>query len=93
MKDTVGLLLVGALGLSALLALWVSVLHLQYVRELQDLVAQQVAINNLRNAAQSLANEAIDYSRRNPAIDSVLFQFDLKSRPGASTNQPAAKTP
>jgi hypothetical protein len=90
MRDTVGTLLVGALWLSAILALWVSVDHGCRVRSLQQLYLRQPEINNLNAAAQSLANEAVEYSKKNPAIDPILLQFDLKPRVApASTNQPA----
>lgn len=92
MRDTVGLLLVGALCLSAILTLWYAWDHYSSVRELQQLYGRQVAINNARGAANALANDAIEYSRSNAAIDAILFKFDLKPRSGpAATNQPPAK--
>jgi hypothetical protein len=92
MRDTVGLLLVGALCLSAILTLWYAWDHYSSVRELQQLYTRQVAMNNARAAANSLANEAIEYSRSNAAIDAILFKFDLKARAGAAaTNQAPAK--
>jgi hypothetical protein len=94
MRDMVGLLLVGALCLSAILTLWYAWDHYGSVRELERLYVRQVAIDNTRAAANSLANEAIEYSQTNPAVDAILFKFDLKPRPGAAaTNQPTAKTP
>ena len=93
MKDSVGLLLVGALCLSAILTLWYAWDHFSSVKELQQIYTRQVAINNARAAANSLANEAIDYSSTNPAMDAILFKFDLKTKPSATTNQPSAKTP
>ena len=94
MRDTVGLLLVGALCLSAILTLWYAWDHYSSVRELQQLYVRQTTMSNTRAAANSLANEAIEYSRTNPAIDAILFKFDLKTRPGAGvTNQPSGKTP
>ena len=90
MRDTVGVLLVGALWLSAILAIWVSLDHGYRVKKLQELYVRQPEINNLNAAAQSLANEAIEYSKKNPAIDPILLQFDLKPRGVApvSTNHP-----
>lgn len=89
MRDTAGTLLVGALWMSAILALWVSVDHGCRVRKLQELYVRQPELNHLNAAAQSLANEAIEYSRKNPAIDPILLQFELKPRvSGPSTNQP-----
>jgi hypothetical protein len=94
MRDTVGLLLVGALCLSAILTLWYAWDHYSSVRELQQIYARQAAIGNTRTAANSLANDAIEYSRTNPAIDAILFKFDLKPRSGpAGANQPSGKAP
>ena len=94
MRDTVGLLLVGALCVSAILTLWYAWDNYSSVRELQHIYTRQAAISNTRVAANSLANEAIEYSRTNPAIDAILFKFDLKPRSGAApTNQPAGRTP
>ena len=94
MRDTVGLLLVGALCLSAILTLWYAWDHHSSIRELQQIYSREAAIANTRAAANSLANEAIEYSRTNPAIDPILFKFDLKPRSGAAlTNQPSGKTP
>ena len=92
MRDTVGLLLVGALCLSAILTLWYAWDHYSSVRELQQLYTQQAAINNARGAANSLANEAIEYSRSNAAIDAILVKFDLKQG-SMATNQPSTKAP
>jgi hypothetical protein len=93
MKDSVGLLLVGALFMSAIMAIWQSWNNHSYVSELQELYANQVTVNNTRAAAQGLASEAVEYSRNNPAIDPILFQYELKARPGTATNQPAASKP
>ena len=84
MKETLGILLVGALSLSALLNIWYAWDHFSSVRELQTLYARQIGINNTRAAANSLANEAIEYSKGNPNIDAILYKFDLKARPGAT---------
>ncbi|HXJ73265.1 MAG TPA: hypothetical protein VNM37_10440, partial [Candidatus Dormibacteraeota bacterium] len=42
-------------------------------------------------AVQSLANEAIDYSRRNPAIEPLLKQFEVI--PGRPAPAPSAASP
>ena len=71
---------------------WLSINYFFSMRDLQKLQAQYLSMNNYRSAVQSLANEAIEYSKRNPAIDPILYQFDIKSRP--STNAaPAAARP
>ena len=90
MRDTVGTLLVGALWLSAILAIWVSLDHFYRVNALQRLYIRQATMNQLNGAAQALASEAIDYSKKNPAIDPILQQFDLKPPAAAvATNLPA----
>jgi hypothetical protein len=92
MRDTVGIVLVGALWLSAILAIWVSLDHLYRVNTLQNLYVRQTEINHLNGAAQALANEAIEYSKKNPSIDPILREFDLKPRTGGTaTNQPAKR--
>jgi hypothetical protein len=94
MRDTVGLLLVGALCISAIVTFWYAWNHYSSVRELQQIYSRQAAISNARVAANSLASEAIEYSRTNPAIDAILFKFDLKPRSRAGlTTQPSGKAP
>jgi hypothetical protein len=97
MRDTLGILLVGALAITAVIAFWDSTVHFVRLKGLQDIYARQPEINNLNAAAQSLAGEALEYSKTNPAIDPILVEFHLKARPGAvlthepGTNQPAKK--
>jgi hypothetical protein len=93
MKDTAGILLVGALWLSAILAIWLSGDHQYRVNSLQKLYVRQTEINHLNSAAQSLANEAIEYSKKNASIDPILQQFDLKPRATATTTNQPAKQP
>jgi hypothetical protein len=62
-------------------------------RELQALDYKFQAMQQTSAAIQALANEALEYSRRNPSIDPLLQQFELKPRPSSSApaNQPAPK--
>ena len=46
--------------------------------------------NSNRAAMQSLANESIEYAKRNPALVPVLQALGLRSR--IETNQPTAST-
>jgi len=85
-SNTLGRLLVSVLFACAVLAAWASVRHFFSMREAQRLQGRAIAINNIRNAAQALANEALEYSKRNPAIDPILQQFDIKPK---ATNAPA----
>jgi hypothetical protein len=86
-NNTLGSLLVGALFVCAALTGWASLRHYFSLKEAQRLQARAIAINNTRNATQALANEAMEYSKRNPAIDPILQQFEIKPKP---TNAPAA---
>ncbi len=49
--------------------------------ELRSLQGQAAAIENNRNLVRALANDAIEYSKRNPAIDPVLQSAGLKPAP------------
>jgi hypothetical protein len=62
------------------------------VRELQGLKYQYQAMTRTTSAVQALANDAIEYSRRAPAIDPILQQFELKARAPASP-PPAKEAP
>src|SRR5206468_7970891 len=76
--------LTGAVMISALTTAWVSLRYFFSMRDLQKLQVQYVNMNNVRSAAQSLANEALEYSKSNSAIDPILYQFDIKARPGTN---------
>jgi hypothetical protein len=62
-------------------------------REMQHLEMQAVTINRWRNAAQVLANEALEYSKRNATILPVLQQFMTlpKAAAPSTTSPPATK--
>jgi hypothetical protein len=92
-NNPLSVLLVSLLFLSALTSCWFSIWWFWGARELQALEFQYQAMNQTSTAVQSLANDAIEYSRRNPAIDPLLQQFDLKARPSspAPTAPPAPK--
>ena len=78
-------ILVGVLFVCGAMTAAFSFWYFISIKELQRLQAQYVGINNNRNAVQSLAAEAVEYSKRNPAIDPILFEFDVKSRTAAPT--------
>lgn len=86
-SETVSAVLVLILFLSALTAVWLASRWFFSVKEMQQLQFQQARINNTRAAAQSLANEIVVYGRKNPAIEPILKEFNLRS----PTNQPPAK--
>jgi len=80
-------LLTGAIIVCALITGFFFLRYYLALKELQRLQGQYVFMNNARNAAQSLANEAMEYSKRNPSIDPILYQYAIKER--SATNAPA----
>jgi hypothetical protein len=84
--------LAGVLLLIGLMTAFITVRYYFSLREYQRLQLDYAQITNKRNAVQALANEAVEYSKSNAAIDSILFEFDLKPKPGAATPAPAAKS-
>ena len=62
------------------------------MREAQRLQMQINGINQARSLVQALANEAVEYSKRNPGIDPLLQSVNLKpARPAQGS--PPAKPP
>ena len=86
-SENVSSVLVLLLFISALGAAWISVRWLFSMREMQALQAQQMHVNNTRAAAQALANDSLRYADRNPALEPLLAEFNLRS----ATNQAPAK--
>lgn len=89
--ESVSALLVLLLFLSALVAVWLSARWFFSVKEVQELQAEQVRINNTRAAAQALANDTIQYARKNPAMEGVLAEFNVRPATNQAPVSPAAK--
>lgn len=87
--------LIGLLFLNAICAGTFALLFVRGMRDVRQLQGQAANINNLRNRAQGVLNEALEYSKRNPAIDPILQSVGAKPRPagtGAATG-PAPAPP
>ena len=82
--------LTGAVMISAVTTGWVSARYFFAMREWQKLQGQYATMNNTRSAAQALANEALEYSRTNASIDPILYQYEIKARPGSNAPPTAA---
>ncbi len=89
-RKLIGPVLLSLLIASAGFNLWASLRHFFIYRQMYKYQEWVTHMTRVRMAAQSLANEALEYSQRNPAIDPVLREFDLKPR---LTNAPAATAP
>lgn len=90
-SNPLAVVLVSALFLSALASSWFSLWWFLGAREMQAIEFQNQSLVRISSAMQALANDSVEYSRKNPAIDPVLVQFELKQRP-AGTAQPAGAT-
>ena len=88
-SNPLSVILVSVLFLSALASCWSAAWWFLGARELQALEYEFQSLSQTSTAMQSIANEALEYSRRNPSIDPLLVQFELKPRPAA----PAPQTP
>lgn len=87
-------ILLGVLALSALGSIILYVMWASTMRDTRQLQAQVSAAQYNRNVANMLANDLMEYSKKNPAIDPVLVELGLKSKPGAApanSVKPAAK--
>ncbi len=78
--------LLGVLTISALLSVGLCWRYISNARELRILQIQATMINNNRATINALANDVVEYSKKNPAIDTILESVGLK--PGKS-NVPA----
>ena len=86
--------LVGVLLLCAILTLWLSGSYFFSFKQLEKLNARYLFLNNTLNSVQALAGEAIEYSKKNPAIDPLLQRYELKPKPsGAARNSPPPAAP
>jgi hypothetical protein len=91
--NPIGFLLVGLLAAVALWGCWCAFQWYRGTREAQALEFNYQRMNNASVAVNALANEAGEYSKRNPSIDPILTEYNIKPRAGASTpsTQPAPR--
>lgn len=90
-SESVSAALVLALFVSALFAAWTSLRWFFSVKEVQELQARQLQISNTRVAAQALANDVIQYANKNPRIEPLLAEFNLRGPTNQAPANPAAK--
>ena len=85
--------LLAVLTISALLSVGLCWRYISNTRELHALQAQAAMINNNRAVINALANDTVEYSKKNPAIDPILESVGLKPGKSAPTaaNKPATK--
>lgn len=83
--------MIGALLLGAVAIFGLAVLYEYHFRQLRRLQPQMIAVQNNRTLASGLVAEALEYSKRNPAIDPILVNIGAK--PGRSASGPGARPP
>ncbi len=84
-KNPMLLAMIGLLGFAAVIAGLLAFFWGTNMREFRRLQAQANYINTQRARAQAVLNEAMEYSKKNPAIDPILQSIGAKPRP----NMPA----
>jgi len=94
--NSLAAMLVGVLTLVALVNLWCACTYNLDYLSWRRLQAKVTTYTNNRTLMQMLANELVEYSRRNPAIDPLLQSAGLKptSAPAAApagTRKPATR--
>lgn len=90
-KNLLPAVLISLLLVSAVTAAVFTVMFIQSNRDLRRLQAQAATIQNNRMVALAMANDCLEYSKRNPAIDPILQTIGLKPKPQA-TASPARPT-
>jgi hypothetical protein len=85
--------LVGVLFVGAGSTVWLSANYYFSLKELERINGRHLVINNTLGMVQSLAGEAVEYSKRNPTIDPLLQPYDLKPKPPAATGISAQPDP
>ncbi len=91
-KNRLPLILTALLFISAAVSAGYSIAYVGKATELRGLQGQAAAIENNRVLVRSLANDAVEYSRRNPAINPILQSFGLNvsTAPAAAPASPKA---
>src|SRR3954471_22883597 len=77
MKSPLTTFLLAVLALSTVLSVVFCSLYVSSTRQLRLLQGQMTIINGRTTAITALANEAVEYSKRNPAIDPILEAIGL----------------
>jgi len=86
-------LLLGVLTASALLSVGLCWLYIGRGRDFRNLQTNVAIIENKRRLAQALATDALEYSKKNSAIDPILESAGVKPKAASATttNKPAIK--
>ena len=92
-KNPLTAILVAVLVVSALASVVLCWAYISNTRQLRQLTSQVNAVQANQRFVSALANDALEYSKKNPAIDPVLEAVGMKplKAPTASAVKPATK--
>ena len=90
-KSSLNSLLVAVLAVSALTSVGLCFKYISNARQFRALNTQMSFINQRMTAVQALAADAVEYSKRNPAIDPILETIGAKPKSGQPASKPGAK--
>ncbi len=94
-KKLIPMILIGLLAVSVLISGVFTVIYVTNVKSLRTLQSQASFVNNRQNLARALLTEAVEYSKRNPAIKPVLQSVgvpqDIQPAPAPNAGQKNAK--
>jgi hypothetical protein len=85
-------ILLGLLTVSALASVVICWLYISNTREMRMLQAQVGIANNNRTVMSALANDVVEYSKKNADINPILLSVGLKPGNSAPTNAPKSST-
>jgi hypothetical protein len=85
-------LLVGLVVVVVMATSFLAFSYIRSVRKLNVLQLQTALISRNRTLANSLVNDVLEYSKRNPAVDPILQSIGAKPRAGAPANQVPPKS-
>ena len=94
-KSPLTVILLGVLAVSAVASVVFCLLYLLNTRQLHRFQTQAAMIQYRQSLINALATDALEYSKKNPAIDPILESVGAKpAKAGltpAPTNKPATK--
>jgi len=92
-KSPLTTVFIAALFISAVASVGFCWAYISRAMELRNLQGQVMTIQSRRAFLTSLANDTIEYSKKDSRIDPILESAGVKQRPSSSpaSNKPAAK--
>jgi len=97
-SDTVILALVGLLAGLAVASVYQCYRYVGFLSDIQALQVQGQKLqallfeaNRNREIVRAMATDALEFSKKNPAIDPLLQQLDLKAKPAAPAAKPSTR--